>query len=414
MEKNVGAEPKIDVRFSIKSYEQFLIDNEKYNFNKICMTEVINADMMIACFDEQKYYNTSTEILLMGNEAYKQMGIDKLIRVYIHSYKTFMAVANDDMRDEDFYNLMKENHKQYELIRGQQTGLSGVSRFAIAFGDDLVNRCLSAYYVNSDMQNNFIEVTNEKEMLEKEQERMVGIFEVITQALENDNVIPYFQGIYNNNTGRIDKYEALMRLKDLDGNVYYPGYFLDAAKKLKTYLPLSKAMIDKSLRFFEGKESTLSINLSLYEIQSESFRKWLISRIKEHPTPEKVIIEFVETENYSKNNDLFDFLLEARQIGCLIAVDDFGVGYATYSSIISLKPDFLKIDGDIISTLTTSKDSMLILESICYMANLLGADMVAEFVENKEIQDIILEHKLYYSQGYYFAKPQPFEELGIK
>ncbi len=414
MNEFAGTEQKIDVRFNILSYEQFLIDNEKYNYNKICMTEVINADMMIASFGEESYYKTSTEILTMGNAAYKLMGIDHLIRVYIHSYKTFMAVANSDMSDEDFYNLMKENHKQYELIRGQQTGLSGVSRFAVAFGDDLVNRCLSAYYVNMDLQNNFIEVTNEKELLENEQEKLVGIFELITQALENDNVIPYFQGIYDNNKGVIEKYEALMRLKDSSGKIYYPGYFLEAAKKLKTYLPLSKVMIDKALRLFEGKESTVSINLSLYEIQSEEFRKWLIERLQKHPTPQKVIIEFVETENYSENNDLFEFLLKVRDVGCLIAVDDFGVGYATYSSIISLKPDILKIDGDIISTLETNKDSMLILNSICFMANLLGADMVAEFVENKEIQDIILQHKLYYSQGYHFAKPQSFETLNIK
>ncbi len=405
--------PKTDVRFNIKSYEQFLEDNKKYKFNKICMTEVINADMMIANFGEERYYKTSSEILAMGNSAYEQMGISHLIHVYIHSYKTFMAVANDDMSDEDFYNLMKVNHAQYELIRGQQTGLSGVSRFAIAFGDDLVNRCLSAYYLNSELQNNFMEVANEKELLAREHQEHVVILDIITHALENDKVIPFFQGIYDNNAGKITKYEALMRIKDKDGKLFNPAFFLEASKKLKAYLPLSKALIDKALKLFEGKESMMSINITLYDIQSEDFRNWFLNRLKQHPTPERIIIEFVETENYTKNNQLFNFLSEVREIGCLIAVDDFGVGYATYSSIISLKPDIIKIDGDIISTLQTSENSMIILDSICYMANLIGAEVVAEFVENEEIQNIILKHKIHHSQGYHFAKPQSFESLDI-
>ncbi len=406
--------PLIDVRFNIKSYEQFLIDNKIYKFNKICMTEVVNADMMIACFDEEKYYKTSAEILAMGNEAYKQMGIDNIIHVYIHSYKTFMAVANDDISDEDFYNLMKTNHEQYELIRGKMTGLSGISRFAIAFGDDLVNRCISAYYVNKDLQNNFIEVSNEKELLQNEQEKYVQILELLTHALENDKVVPYFQGIRDNKSGKIVKYEALMRVIDENGKVYPPGYFLEASKKLKMYLSLSKALIDKALKLFEGKESKLGINLSLYDIQSVDFREWFINRLKDYPNKSKVTIEFVETENYSNNKDLFGFLTRVRELGCSIAVDDFGVGYATYTSIISLRPDIIKIDGDIIKTLETSKDSETILNAICYMSNLIGAETVAEFVENQGIQDIVLAHNIDYSQGYYFAKPEAYENLDIK
>ncbi len=405
--------PKTDVRFNVKSYEQYLIDNEVYKFNKICMTEVVNADMMMACFDEEKYYRTSAEILGLGNAAYQQMGIDKIVHVYIHSYKTFMAVANDDMSDQDFYNLMKANHEQYEIIRGQQTGMSGISRFAIAFGDDLINRCLSAYYVNSDLQNNFIEVSDEKERLENEQEERVVILDILNRAIEKGSVVPYFQGIYDNKSGMINKYEALMRVIGENGRIYNPGYFLEESKKLKMYLPLSKMLIDKALTMFEDKQSKLSINITLYDIQSEKFCGWFLERLKRHPDPSKVIIEFVETENYSKNNELFDFLAKVREVGCRIAVDDFGVGYATYTSIIALRPDTIKIDGDIVKTLVASEDSKIILSSICYMADLIGAETTAEFVEDGTIQDIVLKNNIDYSQGYHFAKPLPFEELDI-
>ncbi len=403
----------IDHRFNIQSYEQFIIDNKTMNYNKICMTEVINADLMIATFGEEKYNKTSTEVLEMGNLAYKQMGIDHLIHVYIHSYKTFMAVANDDISVEDFYNLMKTNHEQYEIIQSQQTGLGGVSRFVVAFGDNLINRAKSAYHLKQHTQSNFIVATNEKELLEAEEEKNVMLFDLITHAIKHDKVVPFYQGILDNDDGVIHKYEALMRIYDQQGKVCPPGMFLDAAKMFKMYLPLSKMLIDKALKDFENKQSELSLNITLYEIQSSEFKQWLLNRLEAHPTPDKVILEFVETEDYNKNLALSDFLIEARKIGCKIAVDDFGVGFATYTSIISLKPDIIKIDGDIIKNLLTNVDNQIILQSISYMSNLIGSKTTAEFVEDSAIQKVVLENNIDYSQGYYFAKPTPFEELEI-
>ncbi len=413
-ENNSTTQKLIDSRFNILSYEQFLIDNKVMNFNKICMTEVINADMMIATFGEQRYNRTSAEILAMGNQAYKMMGIDHLVHVYIHTYKTFMAVANADMSDEDFFNLMKVNHEQYELIRAQQTGLSGISRFAVARGNDLIDRALSAFYLNKDKQNNFIIAGDEKERLLQKQEENVEILELLTYAMENDKIVPFYQGVYNNETKQITKYEALMRVYDKEGKVCPPGMFLEQSKELKMYLPLSKALINKALKDFEGKSSILSLNVSLHDVLSDDFRPWFIDKLKAHPHPENVVVEFVETENYNKNDILFEFLEQIREVGCKIAVDDFGVGYATYTSIISLKPAIIKIDGDIIKSLETSEDSRTILKSIKYMANLIGSQTTAEFVENEQIQNIVVDYGINNSQGYHFAKPLPKEQLDIK
>ncbi len=404
---------KIDTRFGIWSYEQYLEDHKEKNFNKICMTEVMNADYSIATFGEEKYYKTSTEILAMGNAAYKQMGIDHLIHVYAHSYKSFMAVANDDISNEDFFNLMKTNHEQYQLITAQQTSLGGVSRFVLAFGDNLINRVKSAFYANRDLQNNFIVAGDESEQLANEAKENAELFELLNHALKHDKVVPFYQGIYNNDTGKIQKYEALMRVYDQDGKVYPPGVFLEAAKKLKLYLPLNKVMIEKSLKAFEGKQSELSLNISLLDIQSEEFKVWFLDRVQQCANPSNIIVEFLETENYNKNKELFAFLREVRKAGCKIAVDDFGVGFATYSSIISLKPDIIKIDGDIIREITSKEDNRLILNSIVHMAKLVNAKTTAEYVENGEIQTLIEEYKVNYSQGYHYAKPEPFEKLCI-
>ncbi len=404
----------IDHRFNILSYEQYQKDLAEKKFTKICLTEVVNADMMIATHGEEKYFRTSREILHMGNEAYKQMGLDSVIHVYIHSYKSFMAVANDDMSDEDFLGLMKANYEQYEIITAQSTEIGGISRFVIAFGDNLIDRAKSAFYVHQYEQTNFIVATNEKEKLEAEKEKNIAIFELLHYAIKNDKIIPYYQGIHNNETNEIIKYEALMRVQDKNGKIYPPGMFLDASKNLKLYLQLSKTMLDKAMKDFENKESELSLNVSLFDIQSKEFKAWFLERVKQHPDPSKIIIEFVETENYNDEKELETFLAAARDIGCKIAIDDFGVGFATYTSIMSLRPDIIKIDGDIIKNLATSKESKLIVDAICYMARLIGAYITAEFVENADIQQILQENNVHFSQGYHFAKPEPFENLNIK
>ncbi len=403
----------LDHRFGILSYEQYLKDLPEKKYSKICMTEIMNADVMIATFGEDEYNKTSSEILNMGNEAYKMMGLDHIIKVYVHTYKTFMAVANDDISDDDFLHLMKTNHEQYELATASQTDLGGVSRFVVAFGDDLIDRVKSAYYINRHSQTNFIVATDERARLKAERSTQVKKFELLNYAITNNKVVPFYQGIRNNESGEITKYEALMRIFDQDDKMYAPGMFLDAAKSLKLYLPLSKIMIDRALRDFEGKQSDLSLNISLYDIQSEEFKLWFLDRLAKHSDPSKIIVEFVETENYNDNDELREFLLAVRDIGCKIAIDDFGVGFATYNSIISLRPDIIKVDGAIIKHLANDENSRLVLDAICYMSRLIQSGIVAEFVENEAIQDLVIKNGVKFSQGYHFSKPEPIENLSV-
>ncbi len=411
---NTFSAPLIDQRFNVLSYDQYLLDLDARQFKKMCMTQIMNADMMIATFGEATYNNSIREVLQGVVFACTQMGIDSSVEVYSNTYKNFIVAADDTISNKDFLGLMKAFYDQYELSTSQQTEIGGLSRFVVVFGDDLVDRAKSAYYLNRNHQNNFIIVSNEKERLLAEHQRETEMFSLLNYAVSNNQVVPFYQGIYNNTSGAIKRYEALMRIYDKDGKLYTPGQFLSDAKRLKLYLPMSKIMIDKALTNFVGKQSELSLNISLFDIQSVDFRRWFLDRIKRHPSPEKVIVEFVETENYNNDNLLIRFLSQVRKIGCKIAVDDFGAGFATYSSIIALRPDIIKIDGEIIKNLTKNEESKIILDSICYMARLIGSTIIAEFVEDAEIQEVVMDNQIHYSQGYHFAKPALFEQLSVK
>ncbi len=202
-----------------------------------------------------------------------------------------------------------------------------------------------------------------------------------------------------------------MRIVDEDGKVYSPFVFMDTAKKYKYYNRISQMMIDQVLEDFKNRQETVSINVSMYDIQSSIFNTWLVDKLKNYPHPEKVIIEFVETENYQTLEVLFDFIGNIRDIGGKIAVDDFGSGYSTFTTIVSINPDYIKIDGSIIGKIVNNNNNLVILNTIKHLAEQMNTQTVAEFVENSEIQDIVKEYGVTHSQGYYFAKPLPIGEI---
>ncbi len=405
---------KVHPDYNVFRYEKFQEDIEKQKINKICMTEIINADMMIATFGLQDYMLGCKEVLTKGKEEFEEKGLNSCVTHYMYNYKNFIIAANDEVSDEDFLQLMQESYNQYMISKSKLVGLHALSRFVVVFGNEnIINRARSAFYLHRKSQNNFIVASNEIELLRTENRVAVEVFNLINYAINENKVIPFYQGIHNNESGKIEKYEALMRIADKNGKIFNPSMFLGISKKFKLYSTLSKIMIDKVLTDFNNKKSEVCINLSLLDVQSSEFTNWFISRIKSFSDPKRLTIEFVETENYNNSKSLYDFLNLTRKLGCKIAVDDFGVGFATFTSIISLKPDIIKIDGQIVKDLSSSEDNKTILYSICYMCNIIGSKTVAEFVETDEVQKILINNKISYSQGYHFALPLPITELNV-
>ncbi len=385
-------------------------DLKKEKFNKLCMTEVINADLSIAAYGEDVYYAGCKDVLQSVQNALVQFALDDKIFLYSYNYNKFVLAAGNNIDNKSFVDIMKQFYFQFESSASEQVEVSGVSRFAVVLQEDrLIERAIHALLNAKDNIENFIftpDVLDVASSIKNDAQ----VLDLINFAMEKKRVIPYYQGIRNNKTGNVDKYEALMRIMDENGKIYPPGVFLDVSKKYKIYNRLSQVMIKRVLAEFKDREEKISINISAYDISSESFRKWFYRKLSEYPSPEKIIIEFVETENYL-DEMLFEFVEKVRSFGCKISVDDFGSGYATYTTIISLSPGFIKIDGTIIKDIATSENNVIILRSICFMAELIGAKTIAEFVENQEIQAILEQYGVDFSQGYLFCKPLPLEEL---
>lgn len=227
----------------------------------------------------------------------------------------------------------------------------------------------------------------------------------LKNAIENDNIFPYFQGILNNTTNEITKYECLVRLKDEDGVVVNPVFFLNIAKKTKLYSEITKIVIQKSFEKFANNNFEFSINLSIEDFQNKEIKQYIIEKLIEFNVGERVIFEILESEGVIDYQSMIDFIEELRIYKVKIAIDDFGSGYSNFEHLLNLNADYLKIDGSLIKNLSINKDNEILLETIIIFAKKMGMKTVAEFVATKEIDEKVKKLGFDYSQGFFHHIP---------
>ncbi len=235
------------------------------------------------------------------------------------------------------------------------------------------------------------------------------IYKILKNAILYDSIVPYFQPIRDNTTGEFNKFEALMRI-NFDNKTYSPGQFMNDMKHSERYLDISAQMIQKVFDAFREINATVSINISMKDIECNRIRNMIFDNLS-RPHKNKIILELLETEEFTEFDKLFEFIDKVKEMGSLIAIDDFGSGYASLTLISKIKPDIIKIDGEIIKNITTDPTMKSIITSVTKIAESIDAEVVAEYIENEEIQNIIEKNHIRYSQGYYYSKPLPIGEL---
>ncbi len=238
-------------------------------------------------------------------------------------------------------------------------------------------------------------------------EKNVRIATEIKKALEEDRVVPFFQPIVDLKSSQPVKYEALIRIIDSNGNYLNPGEFLPIAKKISIYRKLSRAVLEKAFKVAADKRLNISVNLSAEDIAYSTMVDWIIASIKHHDIAEKVCFEVVETEAFSDIKTLEKFYFRIKELGSSLAIDDFGSGYSNYEYLATIKPDYIKIDGSLITKVTKSKEIEKLVSHIVMFARDLGIKTVAEFVGSKEIYEKVKELGVDYGQGFYLGKPSP-------
>lgn len=241
----------------------------------------------------------------------------------------------------------------------------------------------------------------------QEQENNIAWYKRIKEAIEDSRIVPYFQPIVDNESGKIIKYEALIRLIDVDGSIVSPYQFLDIAKKTKLYPELTKIMIHKVIEVFKGSILPVSLNLSTQDLVNHDLADYLEEIIHENGVGQLLTFEILESEGIENYSSVSEFVDRFKAIGCRFAIDDFGSGYSNFDHLLKLNIDTLKIDGSLIKNLPHNRNAQSFVRHISEFAHEMGIKVIAEFVANEAIFHQVKAIGIDASQGYYFYEPSP-------
>jgi c-di-GMP phosphodiesterase len=349
-------------------------------------------------------YEIGDQILLALSAKLKE----KHTKVYRLSGDEFALLCEHDLNQESKEEITEIITNLEDCEYGTDEGeISIFVSCGVAYGTkDEIYKLSHMALKENQKSNLLITFYNEDDNLKKKIKNNIKIISMINEGLKNDRFIPFFQGIVDNETQEIVKFESLIRLKTKEGEIITPFFFLEHAKKAKRYIHLTEVMIRKTFACFSDLPYQFSINLSLQDIESEQVVNTLCEKLEYYKCGERVVLEIVESEGIANFELISNFITRVKKHHCKIAIDDFGTGYSNFIYLTKLDIDFIKIDGSLIKGIESDPTQRKTVESIVHFAKKLGIKTIGEFVENRAIYEILKELGVDYSQGYYFSKPQ--------
>jgi diguanylate cyclase (GGDEF)-like protein/PAS domain S-box-containing protein len=235
--------------------------------------------------------------------------------------------------------------------------------------------------------------------------------ERIRTALEEDRFQLFQQPILDVRKSEVTHHELLVRLPGDSGELIPPGTFLYIAEQFGMIQAIDRWVVGQAIHLIrrlhaEGNPVTLSVNLSGASITDASLLEMVEKEIRDTAIdPRALIFEVTETAAIVNIDKARRFAERLGELGCAFALDDFGAGFGSFYYLKHLPFDYLKIDGDFIRQLPTSKADQLTVKAIVQIAHGLGKRTVAEFVGDEATLRLLARFGVDYAQGYYTGRP---------
>lgn len=253
--------------------------------------------------------------------------------------------------------------------------------------------------------------------LREKQYNEAKISNLMQSAIDNKEFVLYFQPQYDSKTKKMIGAEVLCRWIQKDNSIISPAIFIPVAEKngFIRFLDIEiwkRAF--KTLRGWLDKNITpvpLSLNISRVSLQTDDFIYKIKHLQDKYNIPTEYIhFEVTESAYMMDQQDMIRRIGLIRNMGFLIAMDDFGSGYSSLNTLKDIPLDIIKLDMGFIKNDNNIDKGHKIISSIINMANDLKLITVAEGVETKEQADFFTNQGCKIIQGFYYSKPVPLDE----
>ena len=212
-------------------------------------------------------------------------------------------------------------------------------------------------------------------------------------------------------------HELLLRLEDGSGDLIPPGSFLSLAERFDLIIDIDRWVLAQAVQMLHGEHAAgrglrLAINLSGKTLGDEQLSDHVAGLLAEHPIAAgSLVVEITEMAAIVNVERARAFAEHLHELGCCLALDDFGAGFGSFSYIKHLNFDYLKIAGEFVRNLVDDSTDRLVIEAIVNIARDMGTKTVAEFVGDDETQALLRRLGVDYGQGYHLGRPAPVTEL---
>ena len=244
--------------------------------------------------------------------------------------------------------------------------------------------------------------------------RRLALESNLRRALQNDEFILHYQPIVALGSEAIVGFEALLRWRQPDGELVYPGDFIQVAEDTGLIEPIGiwvlrtacGMMRQWQTEFQHEPPLTISVNLSVRQFAQPDLVQQIGEIIRAIGIdPETVRLEITETVAMVDAERTMKILSELHDIGLRLSIDDFGTGYSSLSYLHRYPVDILKIDRSFVSRMNDGADGLQIVQAIISLARSLDMQVVAEGTETESDIACLKAVGCQFAQGYHFSRP---------
>jgi len=233
----------------------------------------------------------------------------------------------------------------------------------------------------------------------------------IEKFLTEENILCMYQPIIDLGTGRPIGCEVLMRLR-VGNSVIFPDVAIPAIIERNLTWTLDQLVVRKAIKELAHKlpqldEFKVAFNFFPNNMVSDKVCKLFEESLQLYPHS-GLRFELEVLEQHYQDTMLLE-MAKLRDAGFLLAVDDFGTGFSNLGSIKDISPDILKIDRSFVRDIEDESVRSSLVPEIVSIGRAVGAQIVAEGIENKQQMNILKAKGIEFGQGYYFARPQPID-----
>ena len=340
--------------------------------------------------------------------------------IYQSSQLQFELLLNETLNQSQFQLLAAKIQRSFEhVLTIDHQGVLITPKIGVATltngmtAEDLLqnSRLALDYVVDT---HDYFELYSDSHHIQLAEKKKVET-EVIA-AFNNEDLELYFQPIVSLPTEACVGAEVLLRWPNATTKGLYPSQMIEILNRVGMGKLLTRWLVNSVCRMLRDLHTVhevpvyLTFNLRAEDLNDlelphlimQSAQLWEIS-------PEYLVLEITEEGILVYNDTTAIVIAQLVESGFKLALDDFGTGYSSLARLKTMPISLVKIDQTFIRHIHESPDDFKIVGSMAQLATSLGKEVLVEGIETAEALALINQLNIPKAQGYYFAKPMPFE-----